>query len=177
MAKATGAKIVRSAGLALVFGALVGVVYGLLRGSVWSGLTYGAIFGIGFAVLLAVGQRSSAMNGLTARQRRQVREAIRTGEGVSDPDLAPALIEEGRTLLATPLTPRNAGIAAGMFFAFGVGAAVLGIATYGWSGLVVGGFLILCGVALLAQVFTVTERRRSLAAQAVQATEERTGVS
>jgi hypothetical protein len=170
-----GTKLVRLAGVAVLFGTLAGVVYGLIRGGVWEGVTYGAVYGIGFAVLLGVTRRSTAMSKLTHRQRKQVRQALRSGEGVSDPGLASALVEEARRTLATPLTSRNAGIAAGMFFVFGVGAAVFGNAAYGVHGLVVGLFLILCSLALLVQMLSVTERSLDLVSRSLRATEEGTG--
>ena len=98
---------------------------------------------------------------------------LRNGEAAADPELAPALIEQGNEILETPFTPKVAGIAAGVMFVFGVTGLVVAIAKVGvLAGLAVGVPLIILSLPLLYAVVSRSGRRRELVAESLRATEQ-----
>jgi hypothetical protein len=154
----------------LVVAVVTGVVFGLLRDDFWSGVVTGVLYGIALPLVMRMGNRSTAMDDLTLQQRRAVMRKLRHGEGTDDPELAPALIEQGTEILATPFTPKVTGIAAGVLFAFGATATVLAIAKVGGLGLALGLPLIIISLGLVYMIVALSERRRGLVVQAVDAT-------
>lgn len=151
----------------------VGVVHWLLQRDVWSAILTGAIYGVGFTVLGLVSRPAKAMDGLTSRQRGQVMRTLRAGEAMDDADLAPALIEQARTMLASPLTPRTAGIGAAVFAVAGVVVGIVGYRAQGVPGLAAAAILLLFAALLVIPVWRMNERRRELIARSLRATEQR----
>jgi len=154
---------------AVAVGVLAGVVYGLLRGDPMAGVVTGVVYAAGFAIASPFLRRSGAMAGLTFQQRRLVLRRLRDGAAVDDPRLAAALAEHARMLLATPVTPKVAGIGAAVFVVAGVVIGVVGQATYG---LFVGAMLVVFAGLLVVPAWRVSGRRRELILRSLRATEQ-----
>jgi hypothetical protein len=85
----------RALGLYLLPGAIFGALTGLQDSSFHAGLFSGILFAVlfGGSMSLLTTRRTRRLGGLPTSERRQAMEIVRKGDRVTDPALAPAVIE------------------------------------------------------------------------------------
>jgi hypothetical protein len=163
----------RVAGMGLLSAALFGFFTGLIADSWWVGVLGGVFYGVCMTFAMRHSWGSTALTGLKFAQRRRVTQALRRGEPMHDPQLAPALVKHGKALLATPFRPKAARIAFAVVLVLGVAASVLGFIDEGAAGLVSGLLLIVIALVMIFVVVPWNARTRERIARSVEATEHR----
>jgi hypothetical protein len=166
----TDVSVPRVVGFGLLSGALFGALAGLFFGDVWVGVAAGLGYGICMSFAMRHVWGSTALKGLSFQQRRQVMRTLRRGEPMHDPQLATALVDQGKATLRQPFNPKVARIASVVAFVLGAVAAVLSIADEGWSGWTSGVPLMVIALVMLFVLLPWNIRTRQRVAHSVEET-------
>jgi hypothetical protein len=157
-------------GIAVVVGVVVGLV---LRN--WAlGAVGGVVAGLALAWALRSYLGSTALDGVDRGQRKLIGRALRRGEAVTDPALAPQLIATGEAVLGIrKVSPKTMWTFT--WCVFGLGALIL----FGWLAKVDGatqyapfGFILAGGGVALLVTVPLAERSRRKIRQAIQRTRD-----
>jgi hypothetical protein len=162
----------RVAGFGLISGVAFGVVIGLIFQNVWFGVGGGVFYGLFMAIGLRHLWGSTALRGLSPKQRRQVMRTLRRGEPTNDPDLMIPLVDQGKVYLRQPFHPKVARVGLTLTFLFGGAAAGISVADEGLPGLLDGGPLMLFSLVMIFGVIPRTARTRERVAHSIAATEQ-----
>lgn len=146
--------------LGVLSGAVFGVSQGLLRDNPWVGLAGGLVFGLVMALTLRRVWGSTALRGLSRRERRAVSRAMRRGETVEDPRLAWPLVDQADAVLATPYPVKAMRVGFVLLGLLGVLISVLGFLDEGVAGAGGGVLPVAVSLLLLFVVIPLSQRQR-----------------
>ena len=145
----------------------MGTTQGVLQRSVISGVVTGLISGAFWGALAWGRSPTSAMVGLSFRERRAVMTSVRTGKGVSSPALALATIGEAARVQQENRHFRSALLLAGTLLALSLLALGVGVAAGSLPAVAAGAFSVAVWAVILI-VGPVMQRRRGVRALAAE---------